>query len=90
MSKVSRDKKKAEAKAEVKGKQAKISKAKAKKAEAIAEASVEVKSNKKVPNYGFCCTCKQYVRKDGAPMPCKKSGKYTARKATCESYAFRV
>ena len=85
MSKVSRDKKKVEAKAEAKGKHAKIAKAKAKKAENTAETKVEVKPSK-IKNYGFCCTCKQYVRKDGVAYPCKKTGKYTPRKSTCRSY----
>jgi len=83
MSKVSRDKKKAEAKAEANGKQAKI--AKAKKAEKLAETKVEATPSK-IKNYGFCCTCKRYVRKDGVAYPCKKSGKYTSRKSTCGSY----
>lgn len=73
MSKVSRDKKKAEAKAEAKK----------------VETTVEAKPSK-IKNYGFCCTCKQYSRKDGITYPCKKTGKYTARKATCESYSCNV
>lgn len=89
MSKVSRDKKKAEAKAEAKGKQAKIAKSKVKKTESTAEVQVEAKYSK-IKNYGFCCTCKQYSRKAGITYPCKKTGKYTARKATCESYGYKA
>lgn len=86
MSKVSRDKNKAEAKTEAKGKQAKIAKAKSKKVEKTAETMVEAKPSK-IKNYGFCCTCKQYSRKAGITYPCKKTGKYTPRKSTCGSYS---
>lgn len=89
MSKVSRDKKKAEAEAEAKGKQAKIAKSKAKKAETTAETQAEAKPSK-IKNYGFCCTCKQYVRKNGIAYPCKKTGKYTSRKSTCGSYGYKA
>lgn len=89
MSKVSRDKKKAEAKSPAKGKQAKIAKSKAKKAETLAQ-EPETPKTSKIPNHGFCCTCKNYKRENGMPLPCPKTGKYTARKATCNSYAYKA
>lgn len=88
MSKISRDKKKAEAKAEAKGKQAKIAKSKAKKAAAPKEEKLETKPS--IPNYGKCCTCKTYGKfPDGCGHMCRTTGKPTPRKATCEKYAYR-
>lgn len=87
MSKISRDKKKAEAKAEAKGKQAKIAKSKAKKAAEPKEEKVQKPS---IPNYGKCCTCKTYGKfPDGCGHMCRTTGKPTPRKATCEKYAYR-
>lgn len=87
MSKTSSDKKKADAKAEAKGKQAKIAKSKAKKAAEPKEEKVQKSS---ILNYGKCCTCKKYGKfPDGCGHMCRSTSKPTPRKATCEKYAYR-
>lgn len=73
MSKITTAKKEAK----LKGKQAKIAAAASRKAAAEVEEPKAAKSS--IPNYGKCCTCSYYAK------PCKKTKKYTARKAenTC-------
>lgn len=87
MSTITRHKKKAEAKAEAKGKQAKIVKSKAKKAAEPKEQKTETKPS--IPNYGKCCTCKTYAKfPDGYGHMCKITKKPCARKSTCNKYAY--
>lgn len=79
MSKITSAKKEAK----LKGKQAKIAAAASRKAAAEPEA-VEPKVEKaSIPNYGKCCTCSFYAK------PCKKTNKYTPRKAENSCYKFK-
>ena len=85
MSKISRDKKKAEEKTKLKGKKAKTATAKKTKKDTIKEESKETKPS--IPNYGMCCTCKTYAKfPDGCGHMCKTTKKPTPRKATCNKY----
>lgn len=84
MSKITQAKKEAKAK----GKQAKIAAANAKKAAAPKEETAKAKKPA-VPNFGKCATCKSYSRCKGRAEPCKTTGKYTPRKATCQAYDFK-
>lgn len=83
MSKITQAKKEAKAK----GKQAKIAAANAKKAALPKEEMAKPKQS--IKNYGKCCTCKSYKRCKGRAEPCKTTGKYTPRKASCEAYDFK-
>lgn len=76
MSKITTAKKEAK----LKGKQAKIAAAASRKAAAEPKV-VEPKIDKSsIPNYGKCCTCSFYDK------PCKKTHKYTPRKAENNCY----
>lgn len=80
MSKISRDKKKAEAK---------NNKTSEPKKTAIAADEPKIKSS--IPNYGKCCTCKSYCRfPEGVGHMCKTSKKPCARKSTCDSYKCKI
>lgn len=96
MSKISRDNKKAAAKAAatgkpLKGKAAKTAEAKKNKKtkDNLETESKETKPS--IPNYGKCCTCKAYAKfPEGCGHMCKKTKKPTPRKASCESYSYNA
>lgn len=78
MSKVTQAKKEAK----LKGKQAKIAAAANRKAAEPKAAAPKVDKSS-IPNYGKCCTCSFYGK------PCKKTNKYTPRKAENNCYKFK-
>ena len=83
MSKISRDKKKAEAEGKLKGKKALTATAKKTKK----EAPVEEQPKSSIPNFSRCCTCKFYAKfPEGVGHMCKKTKKPTPRKSTCNKY----